>query len=79
MDTTDKASTMSGKPGYYDVYEGYQEDPTGPARLITLARSAQRHARAAMAAEALAMGAIGLAIGVTVGAVVAWKMSPRRR
>ena len=33
----------------------------------------------AMAAEALAMGAIGLAIGVTVGAAVAWKMSPRRR
>ncbi len=79
MDTTDKASTMTTKPGYYDVYEGYQEDPTGPARLITLARSARRHARAALAAEALAMGAIGLAIGVTVGAAVAWKMSPRRR
>jgi len=79
MDTTDKASTMSGKPGYYDVYEGYQEDATGPARLVSLARAARRSARAALAAEALAMGAIGLAVGVTVGAAVAWKLSPRRR
>jgi len=79
MDTTDKASTMSGKPGYYDVYEGYQEDATGPARLVSLARAARRSARAALAAEALAMGAIGLAVGVTVGAAVARKLSPRRR
>jgi len=79
MDTTDKASPMTTKPGYYDVYEGYQEDPTGPARLISLARAARRSARAALAAEALAMGAIGLAIGVTVGAALAWKFSPRRR
>lgn len=79
MEMIDKASKMTGKPGYYDVYEGYQEDPTGPARLITLARAARRRARAALDAEGLAMGAVGLALGVALGATLAWKLALRRR
>ena len=75
----DGASKMTGKPGHYDVYEGYQEDPTGPARLLTLARAASRRARAALDVEALAMGAVGLALGVALGATVAWKLALRRR
>ena len=36
-------------------------------------------ARAAMAAEALTMGAIGLTVGVAVGAALALKLGSRRR
>ncbi len=79
MGMIDRASKMTGKPGQYDVYEGYQEDPTGPARLLTLARAASRRARAALDAEALAMGAVGLALGVALGATLAWNLALRRR
>ena len=79
METINRANKMAGKPGYYDVYEGYQEDAAGPAKLVSLARSARKRARAAMAAEALTMGAIGLTVGVAVGAALALKLGSRRR
>jgi hypothetical protein len=78
MGMIDRASKITGKPGYYDVYEGYQEDQGGPARLVSLARAARKRARAAMAVEALTMGAIGLTVGVAVGAALALKLGSRR-
>lgn len=78
MGMIDRTSKITGKPGVYDVYEGYQEDAVGPARLVSLARAARKRARAAMAVEALTMGAIGLTLGVAIGAALALKLGPRR-
>lgn len=75
----DEATRMSGKTGYYEVYEGYQEDADGIAQLAALTRRARRRVEAALAAEALTMGAIGLAVGVAVGAALAWKLATQRR
>lgn len=79
MRRIDEATTMTGKPGPYDVYEGYQEDVHGAAQLVAVARRARRRMEAALAVEALTMGAIGLALGVAVGATLAWKLAATRR
>ncbi|MDZ4370613.1 MAG: hypothetical protein U1C74_04235 [Phenylobacterium sp.] len=60
--------------GHYEIYEGYDENPL--SRLGRLSRSARRSLQAAMDREALAMGALGLAVGLAVGAVL---VSRRRR
>ena len=62
--------------GPFDVYEGYDENPL--SRLKLLSRSARRSLQAAMDREALAMGAIGLAVGVAIGAAVMHRMNSRR-
>ncbi len=60
--------------GPFEIYEGYDENPL--SRLGRLSRSARRSLQSAMDREALAMGAIGLAVGLAVGAAL---MSRRRR
>lgn len=54
--------------GPYEIYEGYDENPLSQIRR--LGRSARRSLRAAMDREALAMGVLGLAIGLAVGAAI---------
>ena len=54
--------------GPYEIYEGYDENPLSQIRRI--GRSARRSLRAAMDREALAMGVLGLAVGVAIGAAI---------
>ncbi|ODT88511.1 hypothetical protein [Phenylobacterium sp. SCN 70-31] len=54
--------------GHYEIYEGYDENPLSRVRRIS--RSARRSLQAAMDREALAMGALGLAIGLAIGAAM---------
>ena len=61
--------------GHYDVYEGYDENPL--SRISRLSRSARRSLQAAMDREALAMGAIGLAVGVAIGAALMYRRGRR--
>jgi len=61
--------------GHYEIYEGYDEHPLG--RLRRMSRKARRGLEAAMDREALAMGVLGLAVGVAVGAALTWRV--RRR
>ncbi len=63
--------------GPYEIYEGYDENPL--SRLRLLSRSARRSLQAAMDREALAMGAVGLALGVAIGAAVMHRISSSRR
>lgn len=66
-----------GLAGHYEIYEGYDENPL--SRLKLLSRSARRSLQAAMDREALAMGAIGLAVGVAIGAAIMHRIDSRRR
>jgi len=59
--------------GPYEVYEGYDEHPL--SRLRRISRSARRGLQAAMDREALAMGAIGLAVGLAIGAALMHRRS----
>ena len=54
--------------GHYEIYEGYDENPLSQIRR--LGRTARRSLRSAMDREALAMGVLGLAIGVAIGAAI---------
>jgi len=54
--------------GPYEIYEGYDENPLSQIRRI--GRSARRSLRAAMDREAVAMGVLGLAVGVAIGAAL---------
>jgi hypothetical protein len=66
--------------GQYEIYEGYEGQDEAPvSRLKTLSRTARRRLQAAMDREALAMGVLGLAIGVAIGATVVHRMNGRRR
>ena len=59
-----------GLAGPYDSYEGYDED--GRARIARRRLAvAQRSVEAAFEREALAMGALGLAIGMALGVTIA--------
>jgi hypothetical protein len=60
--------------GQYEIYEGYDENPL--SRIGRISRSARRSLQAAMDREALAMGVLGLAVGVAIGAAL---MGRRRR
>ncbi len=66
-----KAERLTGP---FDVYEGY--DDAGLSRMGRLSRVARRRLQAALDQEALAMGVIGLAVGLALGAAI---MSRRRR
>jgi hypothetical protein len=61
--------------GRYEIYEGY--DDGGVDRLRSMTRRTRRRLEAALDREALAMGAIGLAVGVAIGAAVMWRRSRR--
>jgi len=61
--------------GPYEVYEGYDESPL--SRLRRLSRTARRGVQAAMDREALAMGVIGLAVGVAIGAALMYRRNRR--
>lgn len=60
--------------GHYEIYEGYDENSL--SRIGRISRSARRSLQAAMDREALAMGVLGLAVGVAIGAAL---MGRRRR
>lgn len=66
-----KADRLTGP---FDVYEGY--DDAGLSKMGRFSRVARRRLQAALDQEALAMGVIGLAVGLALGAVL---MSRRRR
>ena len=73
-DSTRKLGARHLKPeglaGQYEIYEGYDESPRGRARRsAALARTVE----AALEREALAMGALGLAIGLALGVTLAWR------
>jgi hypothetical protein len=57
--------------GQYEIYEGYDESPRNRARRRSAAFS--RTVEAALEREALAMGALGLAIGLALGVTLAWR------
>lgn len=61
--------------GQFDVYEGYDDDGLGRLRQIT--RTTRRRLEAALDREALAMGAVGLAVGIAVGAALVWRRGRR--
>ena len=61
--------------GPYEVYEGYDENPL--SRLRRISRAGRRGLQAAMDREALAMGAIGLAVGVAIGAALMYRRGRR--
>lgn len=61
--------------GRYEIYEGYDEDGLG--RLRSMTRRTRQRLEAALDREALAMGAIGLAVGVAVGAALMWRRNRR--
>jgi hypothetical protein len=61
--------------GPYEVYEGYDENPL--SRIRRISRTARKGLQAAMDREALAMGAIGLAVGVAIGAALMHRRSRR--
>lgn len=54
--------------GHYEIYEGYDENQL--SRIGRLSRSARRSLQSAMDREALAMGVLGLAVGVAIGAAL---------
>jgi hypothetical protein len=56
--------------GQYEIYEGYDEDGRAKVARRRLA-VAQRSLEAAFEREALAMGALGLAIGLALGITIA--------
>lgn len=58
-----------GLAGHYEIYEGYEEDGRGRARRRLAAAS--RTLEAAFEREALAMGALGLAVGLALGITIA--------
>ena len=51
--------------GHYEIYEGYDDDNRG--RVRRKAAAAARALEGALDREALAMGALGLAIGLALG------------
>lgn len=55
--------------GQYEIYEGYEEDSRG--RVRRRAAAAARAIEGALDREALAMGALGLAIGLALGVTLA--------
>ena len=55
--------------GHYEIYEGYDEDNRG--RVRRRAAAAARALEGAMDREALAMGALGLAVGLALGITLA--------
>ena len=55
--------------GQYEIYEGYDDDPRG--RVRRRAAAAARALEGALDREALAMGALGLAIGLALGITIA--------
>lgn len=57
--------------GQYEIYEGYDDAERRP--LVGLSRAARRRLESALDREALAMGALGLAVGVAVGAAIMWR------
>jgi hypothetical protein len=61
--------------GPYEIYEGYDENPL--SRIRRISRTARRGLQAAMDREALAMGAIGLAVGVAIGAAIMYRRGRR--
>lgn len=61
--------------GPYEVYEGYDEHPL--SRIRRLSRTARKGLQAAMDREALAMGAVGLAVGVAIGAALMYRRTRR--
>lgn len=61
--------------GHYEVYEGYDETPL--ARMRRVSKLARRRLEAALDREALAMGALGLAVGLAIGAAVMWRRGRR--
>lgn len=61
--------------GPFEIYEGYDENPL--SRIRRISRSARRGLQAAMDREALAMGAIGLAVGVAIGAAFMYRRNRR--
>ena len=69
---TVKAERLAGP---YESYEGY--DDGGLDVLRSLTRRTRLRLAAAMDREALAMGAVGLAVGVAIGAAVVWRRGRR--
>ena len=61
--------------GHYEIYEGYDEHPL--SRFRRLSRTARKSLQAALDREALAMGAVGLAVGVAIGAALMYRRSRR--
>ena len=61
--------------GPFEIYEAYDENPL--SRVGRLSRSARRSLQSAMDREALAMGAIGLAVGVAIGAALMYRRGRR--
>ena len=57
--------------GQYEIYEGYDDSERRPLR--GLSQTARRRLEAALDREALAMGALGLAVGVAIGAAIMWR------
>ncbi|MFZ5721212.1 MAG: hypothetical protein ACOY5Y_17260 [Pseudomonadota bacterium] len=57
--------------GQYEIYEGY--DDADRRSLAGMSRAARRRLEAALDREALAMGALGLAVGVAIGAAIMWR------
>jgi hypothetical protein len=72
-----RAKTLKAErlAGPYESYEGYDDDGLG--RLRSLSRRTRLRLAAAMDREALAMGAIGLAVGVAIGAALVWRRGRR--
>jgi len=69
---TVKAERLAGP---YESYEGYDDDGLG--RLRSLSRRTRLRLAAAMDREALAMGAVGLTVGVAIGVALMWRRSRR--
>jgi hypothetical protein len=65
-----KAEALAGP---YGSYEGY-DDETGARRRVARARL---RLEAALDREALALGALGLAVGFALGAAVMWRRGQR--
>ena len=61
--------------GHYEIYEGYDDDGLG--RLRSLTRATRRRLEAALDREALAMGAVGLSVGVAIGVALMWRRGRR--
>lgn len=61
--------------GHYEIYEGYDDGGVGSLRGLT--RRTRLRLQATLDREALAMGALGLAVGVAIGAAVVWRRTRR--